>query len=241
MAGVGGTLLMGSASDAALLGVTFEKDQFALNGTTLLSDLPGYAGQSVYNIYAEFDNAADRAVGVVGSPTSPFSVFTHQGSGFFNVPGAQGGADTPPSMFIAGLQPALNFDTFFTIGAKFSDEFSTPLLVAPGTPGPNTDPWPAAGNPAATNMAWTLPPTLPNGSPPPETVAGPDGRVLLMRLSVMDQSKSIEGSFGLLWFDALGLPHQDGVSFSTAQVPVPGALALLGLAGLSAGRRRRRA
>lgn len=231
-------MLLASAADAALLGITFEKDPFALNGTTLLTDLAGYAGQSVYNIYAEFSDPGDRLVGVVGSPASPFSVFTQQGTGFFN--STMAGGNTPPSAIEAQFVPSVNWDSFYTIGVKLSGQFSTPLLVAPGTPGPSTDPWPPTGNPAATNMAWTLPPTLPNMMPPPETVAGPDGRVLIMRLSVMNQSKSIEGSMGLLWFTPQGMPNQaNNVSFKTAEVPTPGAIALLGLAGLAGCRRRR--
>lgn len=243
VAGVGASLLLAGQASAEYLGITWEKDPFALNGVTPLDTLPGYAGQSVYNVYALFDNPLDQAVGVVGTPTNPFSVFVQgNNSGFFNVPAAQGGANTPPTALFATLVPSLNWDSFFTIGTKFSDPFGTPgndnLVIAPGTPGPADDGKWGAG-PIGMNMAWTLPPTNSDGLPQPLTVAGADGRVLLMRLAVDNQTKVIEGTFGVLTFSG-GVGEESPSSFKTVEVPAPGAMALLGLAGLAGFSRRRR-
>lgn len=243
VAGVGASLLLAGQARADYLGITWELDAFALNGVTPLVGLPGYAGQQVYNVYASFDQPTDQAVGVVGTPTNPFSVFVQgQDTSFFNIPAAAGGADTPPSVFFATLVPSLNWDSFYTIGSKFSDPFGTPgndaLVVAPGTPGPNnTGKW--GGGPIGMNMAWTLPPTNGQGLPQPLTLPV-NGRVLLMRLSLAadDPAKVIEGSFGVLTFsDGVGVESPG--SFKTI-VPAPGAMALLGLAGLAGYSRRRR-
>jgi MYXO-CTERM domain-containing protein len=243
VAGVGASLLLAGQARADYLGITWEKDPFALNGATLLADLPGYGGQSVYNIYAEFSQATDQAVGVVGTPTNPFSVFVQgQDGAFVNTPPGMGGADTPPSVFLSTIQPSLNWDSFYTIGSKFSDPFGTPgndaLVVAPGTPGPNgPGKWGAGA--IGMNMAWTLPPTNGQGLPQPLTVAGASGRVLLMRISVANQAKIVEGSFGVLTFSD-GVGSESPGSFKTVEVPAPGAMALLGLAGLAGFSRRRR-
>jgi MYXO-CTERM domain-containing protein len=240
--GLGGSFMLGATARGDFAGMQAELDIFGLNGTTLLVDIPGYAGQRVFNIYALTENPTDQVVGVVGTPTNPFLVQTSDGSGFINHPPAGGGADTPPSVFLAGIVPALNWDSFYTVGNAFSDGFSTALVVAPGTPGPNSDPW--GGGPIGMNMAWTLPPTNDQGLPTPETLAGADLRVLVMRLVVQGGGgvagqTEISGTMGLLVFDGpTGQGSEVAGSFSTAVVPAPGAMALMALAGLI-GRRRR--
>jgi hypothetical protein len=207
---VSGLILLGGPAHADLVGVVWERDLFALDGVTPLSDLPGYSGQAVYNIYAHFDDETDQAVGVDGSPTNPFSVYTIEGSGFVNTPPLAG--DTPPSSAVAKAIPSVNWDSFMTIGVKLSDQFSTPLIVRAGTPGPNTDSWPTS--PATSmNMAWVLPPSV-DGQPTPETFAGPNLRVLIMRIVVDDGSVGIEGHFGLLWLDTPEIGGESGVSFA---------------------------
>jgi hypothetical protein len=201
----------------------------------LLSSKPGYAGQSVYNIYAEFSSPLNQAVGVVGTPSHPFSIFVQgQSAAFYNSAGASG--NDAPSATEAQFINDINWDSFYTIGKKL-EPYSTPLIVAPGTPGPtSTGKW--GGGAIGMNMAWTLPPTTPQGAPTPETLAV-GGRVLLMRLAVNNQAKVIQGSFGVLIFDENGGAEVGG-EFKTILLPAPGALALLGLAGLAGFSRRRR-
>ena len=185
-------------------GIEVEEDPFALDGVTLLSDL-GITGVRVLNIYAAFTNLNDQAIGVVGNPNNPFTVFTSDGSGFIN---AELGTDRPPAQAIAELVPEVNADSFYSIGNRLldvgpswsnGDGFTDNVVVAPGTPGPNEDPW-GGGN---DNMAWTVRPTLPPPSggpdePTPQSVAGnwPGNRVLLMRL-VVNEGVDVAGSFGL--------------------------------------------
>lgn len=249
VAGIGTSLMMAGTSDAAYTGISFEIDLFALDGTTPLAGLPGFpVGTTVYNIYADTSLPTDQIIGVIGSPEFPFSVFVQgQSTSFVNLAPQQGGSDQAPTAFIAGVVPASNWDSFYTIGAKVQEDYgmdnqgnAIELQVPPGVPGPpNSGKW-GAGAPGM-NMAWVLPPTIGNPpEPPPSSVAGADLRVLIMRLVVANPTKVIQGSFGVLSVTG-GVP-QDPLpgSFKTAVVPAPGALALLGLAGLAGFSRRRR-
>jgi hypothetical protein len=224
-------------ASADYIGITWEIDPFALDGVTLLTDLPGYDGQQVHNIYAQFDDPLDQGLGVVGTPTHPFSVF-NQGTtaGFFNIPCACDPNLLPPSMFLVSIMPGLNWDSFLTVGAKYSDEFSAQVIFTPGLMGPpGQGKWGAGA--IGMNMGWFLPPTNELGEPPPETQAGADGRVLFMRLTTMNPAHVIEGSFGVLVVEDGVISEVPG-AFKTALVPAPGGLALVVLAGLGWRRRR---
>jgi MYXO-CTERM domain-containing protein len=248
VAGIGASLLMAGKSEAAYTGITFEIDTFALNGATPLAALGMPAAFRVYNIYATTSLPTDQIIGVIGSPEFPFSVFVQgQSTSFVNLDPGQGGGDQPPTAFIAGIVPASNWDSFYTLGAKVREEFGVDpqgnpiaLQVPPGVPGPPNDGKWGAGA-IGMNMAWVLPPTIGTPPiPPPSSVAGADLRVLIMRLVVANDSKVIQGSFGVL--SVTGGTPQDPLpgSFKTAVTPAPGALALLGLAGLAGFSRRRR-
>jgi hypothetical protein len=255
MAGLGGSLLMAASADAAY-SVVAQQYNFALNGTTPLTqaNFPTYpGGLRVIEVFVVMDDPTDQVVGVVGSPANPFSVATLGGTGFRNsaVPN-----DKAPLNAIVGAIPSLNWDSFFTIGLRSSGlpggdlgGVQDQVIVAPGTPGPNTDKWP--NSPAtSTNMAWTVPPTI-DGVPTAQSVAGtaddiagaPTNGVLIMRLVVAGAAgaagqEEIDGTFGILIFDNAMGAEVPG-SFTTV-VPAPGALALLGLAGLAGTTRRRR-
>ena len=143
------------------------------------------------------------------------------------------------------------WDTYYAIGLLQTDNGplwpsgvqTDELTPAPGTPGPNSDPWGPA-NPQ--NMAAVVPPTLSDpGDPPggpqvvtPQTVAGNFAiGVLAMRLTVLNGGELDPlSSFQITTVE-------DGMSMlrPNTPIPAPGALALLGLAGLAGTRRRRRA
>jgi hypothetical protein len=164
----------------AYQGLTWELDPFGLDGQTPLSRMPGYGGQVVINVYATFNDPTDQCIGVFGTHRAPFLIWGC-GDALQNAPAVTG--DDAPAPAEAQFLPSANWDTFYTIGRKV-EPYSTPLIVVPGTPGPATNPWPPAGSPAAINMGWSLPPLLHDGTPPPETLAGDDGRVLIARLAI---------------------------------------------------------
>jgi MYXO-CTERM domain-containing protein len=91
----------------------------------------------------------------------------------------------------------------------------------------------AGGNISTDNGSWYSTPDQPN-------VLAVDGRVLIMQLTVADDDHaygvvSIQGKDA----DASTNWNEDGLAFDTSAIPAPGAIALLGLAGFAARRRRK--
>ena len=189
----------------------------------------GGAEVSVYvvDVYMESNDSADTLLNVynwntvAGAPASFFQSFTGTGWAPTNLGGP---FDT------AALQSA---DSFVTIGGFGADALQTPGAGA----GSGLDPNFGGNNAAAPGVdaGWY------NGSPPSLNGAvmtynsGVTG-TLIGRFTSLDGEFSLEGTtFEATWNQGLGTPGQQA-GFTV--VPAPGALALLGLAGI-AGRRRR--
>ncbi len=181
---------------------------------------------NVQDIYLMSDDATDALLNVYNWNASQTGITYFQsftGTGW--IPTNLGGPfDTE------ALQKA---DSFVTIGG-----FAADALQSPGTgAGVGVDPN-FGGNTAAApgeNAGWY------NGNPPSyiggaiETQMGIG--LLIGRFSSLAGEFSLEGTtFEATWNQGLGTPGQQA-GFTVA-VPAPGAMALLGLAGL-AGRRRR--
>jgi hypothetical protein len=236
----GAALSAGGPSHAAFTGITFEQDSFALDGVTPLAALQMPSDFRVFNIYATFSQPLDQAIGVSGSPEIPFCVFVQgQETSFYNHPLGDPSGGPQHQLFI-NLVPELNWDSFFTIGARSVEElgfipghgsvileYTPEVFLGP----PDSGKW-GAGE-IGMDMGWSVP------VEGPSSFAGPDLRVLLMRLTVQEPAKVIEGSFGVLTvLDGVVQAPVPG-SFKTA-LPAPGVSALLVLAGLAGGRRRPR-
>ncbi len=133
----------------------------------------------------------------------------------------------------------------------------------------NFDPFPAFGTNNIINgfgIGWAAPPVIADAPGPPgdqdlpqiktpQTLAGPDGLVLFMQLSITTTTNGVPQDdpnavfsriFGIL---NVGVREKIGGENITREVhdieidfavPAPGALALLGIAGLIGTRRRRR-
>jgi hypothetical protein len=182
-----------------------------VSGTT---SAPG-AGFWAVRVYANFDNAGDRLLSVTGASYSPVA-----GSGPF-YQNAFGGATEPLPALVAAF-PDLAWDTFVTIGALLQ-----------GTPFTALEP---GSSMTATSFTGGY---FVDGDAP-QGLAGAAGKVLLAQLTIQDPTAAagVTGTMTVAWKAAGGA----GATFSdgafTKLIPAPGALALLGLAGL-AGRRRR--
>ncbi len=152
-----------------------------------------------------------------------------------------------PLTTLVGAFPIAAFDTFATIGVK--------QLIAPGGPGPGQTEdllsltpgfGPITGTSfSSTTGGWAIippPGPAPGGAdqadPFNPNFVGGNGSVLIGQFSTLDgPGVSISGTFLIQYFsnDVVG---SQVVSFF--YVPTPGALALLGTAGLIGTRRRRR-
>ena len=216
LAGVGAPLIMTAVSDAGFTGVT-------------TTSKPNPFGLLVVNVYANFDRPGeDFMVAVAGTPAQPLLVQV-EGGVFYNSPF---GNDSAPSPGLITVYPSLAFDTFVSIGKKTSAGDAT--LISPG--------WPVAGIVGSIfttdQSGWVVTPNSPQANPfdPANSFPG-NGQVLIAQFTTAGGTE-IHGTL-LLKFVSNGVAGlQAYVGFTS--IPAPGALALLGAAGLIGTRRRRR-
>lgn len=211
---LGATLAAATAANAAYTGLSFEN----YVGAGWVAN--GFSGLTAWRIYADFDNPADFLISVFGSPLNPMSVASSDGA-FYNAAGFD--SLTAP-LDLTGIGVWTNqWDTYVTIGLDDSAGDATQL-----SPGFATEVNNLATNFTTFNAAWFITPIDPQGT------AGnyPGNRVMIGQFTVA-QGQTVSGIVNLQ-LDG-GVQHLDQ-AFAT---PAPGALALLGLAGLAGVRRRR--
>lgn len=234
LAGVGAPLIMTSASQAGFEGLT---GSFKANAEGIL----------VCNIYACFNNLGDHFNAAFGNSVNQLTInVVKNGEGKGNFYQDPNGTDTAPSPNLFGVFPALRYDTFVTVGVKSFNANS------PGDPEGQlannitlTPTWPGFSQQQLrlTGDAWAVLPDAPQGDPfNPSNGDGGDvfpgnGKVLIAQLA----TKKGLGFTGVINVQVIsdGSVVQVKVPFSHV-VPTPGALGLLGAAGLIGVRRRRR-
>ena len=213
LAGVGTALILSGTANAAFTGLTVEL--FA-DGT-----VQGGAARDVWRVYANFSGATDTLTAVFGNSASPMAISSTTGA-FFNPGGSA--TNGPPSAGDLAAYPVWGFGTYATIG----DVAGTPDTANVGfTPAFPT--FLAANLAPNTNIGWFTAGPLPQGRP----VAG---RVMIMQLAVND-GVHVSGSVGVQY--EIDGTSQQSLNQTFNSIPAPGALALLGLAGLVGSRRRR--
>ena len=187
---------------------------------------PNPFGLLVVNVYAEFDRPGqDFMRTVAGTMNAPLLIQVIGGT-FFN---ANGGTDQAPSAFFISLIPSLAFDTFVTIGIKFTDPLDDALIIVPGFPAGIT-----GTQLSMTESGWAITVIDPQGDPFNPLYFAGDGRVLIGQFSTADGT-AIQGTMRIRG-TSNGIDFKSVVSFY--HVPGPGALWLLGAAGLLGSRRR---
>lgn len=186
-------------------------------------------GLTVVSLYADFDQVGDMLVAVAATPASPMNISVIDGTFYQHA----FGSDRAPLDAIVAGSPSLAYDTFVTIGVELfgptgqSEDLSFTLPTWPGF-GPSSL--------MTVSSGWlALPGSAQNNPFDPGFVAG-DGRILIAQLATTDGS-AFEGSM-LVQSVGAGGPGMTYAHF-THPIPAPGTLALLGLAGLAARRRRR--
>ncbi len=187
-------------------------------------------GLFVCNVYAVFDRPDDEMINVFGSNTNPLNIFVKQGKFYQDPEGAP--LTASPLQLLPGISGALAYDTFVTIGTKTDDLFTTldDVSTSPGLTFEND-------RIAATNDSWFV-------LPPLDEIFGipnENGQVLLFQGSFIKDgiAQGIAGQM-LLLFISNGVAGQSAFATFDHQIPAPGVLPLLGLAGLMGTRRRRR-
>jgi MYXO-CTERM domain-containing protein len=180
----------------------------------------GMVGFTTYRVYAGV-TAGGEVDAVYGDGTNALSVMS--GNGFYQ---NQFGGYGTPSAALFGFFPSLEWDSFVTIG--LTDDAGDAMLDI----GIDWAGFEAGGDIATSNGTWFA-------TPSDAQVNEVGGGVLVGQFTVAD-GDHVFGSMNFQGKDAdLTNWNADGVAFDSAAIPAPGALALLGFAGIVARRRRK--
>ncbi|MDP6312458.1 MAG: hypothetical protein QF781_09935, partial [Phycisphaerales bacterium] len=183
-----------------------------------------------YRMYVNLDEGA-RIDAVFGNAAGPLSIGAGDGMSFYqHTYGGNTSLQINPGLFVPF--PALEWDSYVSIGCLYDDgtPFGNNALMEIGLDWTSFE---GGGSIETNNGSWFCTPVDPQG----EEL---NGMVFIGQFTVVggtgDGLADLTGQISLQGKDADGNTWQElGVTW----VPAPGALALLGFAGL-AGRRRRR-
>jgi uncharacterized protein (TIGR03382 family) len=183
-------------------------------------------------LYADVD-AGDRVDAVYGNSDVTMSITMLDGASTYQ--NAEYGGNTSKSINsnFFPLVPSLEWDSYVTIGCLYADgtPFGNNALQDIGIDWSGFE---AGGDLSSNNGTWFVTPADAQGGEM-------GGRVLIGQFTIYAGSGGYDMSFaaGFQGKDANGDTWNAAGDVMITKVPAPGALALLGLAGL-AGRRRRR-
>ena len=181
------------------------------------------AGYDTYKVYLNFSSPSDKLLAINGDIAGGYSALSYEGGELYNV--LLAGA-LPDDTGAYGAIPGFEGDSYVTIGGQASD-----TSFSPGFLDGNAD---AFGTKIrGSSFTWEN-----NGgyfdSNPGSGAFDTGAGILIAQLTVASGEDITFGGTASFNSDAGDLSF---ASFSVTTVPAPGALALLGLAGL--GRRRR--
>ena len=216
--------ILGTASVLAL-GGTATAD---VTGVEIVN-MGDYGNGTTYHMYLNVTEGT-RVDAIFGNSTGAMSIGTADGMSFYQ--NAFGSAlSTGCNAAFFTLAPSLQYDSFVTIGALDSsgNPFANNALLDIGIDWSGFN---AGGSFYSDNGSWFVTPADDQGNPI-------NGQVLIGQFTVVgatgDGYADLVGMVNVQGSDDAGTFQNYGVNW----IPAPGALALLGFAGL-AGRRRRR-
>ena len=240
-AGVLGSLALAVSASADFIGFNVKfKGQY----DTAKADFggPNVGLVDVWNLYANFDDPNDRytATFVVADPpkfnqmihsSDLFKPFDGLGGGFWNW-NAAANTPLPPGFPYDNDPAAAGADTYLTIGLKSGYKGKNIAGFAPGSK-PILDASGILNGSGSINELFAY-----SAFPDDEQTYPVDGRVLVLQVAVRS-GEHASGVWNIKW-GTIGVGGGGQVRIEWTTVPAPGALALLGLAGLAGARRRRR-
>ena len=184
-------------------------------------DNGGLVAGTTYDLYANVD-AGGRVDAVYGDGANTLSIGVDGGNFVQNIYGGNTSIDINPAFL--PLFPSLAYDSFVTIGLTDSGGNALNNI------GIDFTGFAAGGTLSTDNGTWFVTPDDAQGNES-------GGRVLLGRFTI--DGGDLEGSINLQGRDSSGTVwNADGIAVGGV-IPAPGALALLGLAGLASRRRRK--
>ena len=232
LAGLGGALIMTGTASAAVTSLSVFAEPVGGAGAP-----PAGGPRVIYRVYANMGASNERVNAWGGGGNLGIGAIVNTlggggpGTGFTNVGGVAALAPSSPGS-------TRDWDTYATIGVLYASEGPGGInatSIVTGTPGFIVgNSWTAL---AAGGGFFITPADAQGGAD--FRVSGNDTatRVLLMQL-VVNAGEHVAGTIGIAWQGPTGGGvNTTGWTFNS--VPAPGALALLGLAGLVGARRRR--
>jgi len=175
-------------------------------------------------IYANFDAATDELDAVYGDAANLLSI-SSDGGFYQNMFGGNSSADINPALYPAF--PSLVLDSWVTIGLE--DNVGNNMLNI----GIDWSDFETGGDISSNNGTWFATPD------DAQVLAGADMRVMIGQFTMYGLDSHVTGLINLQGkvgdFETF---QETGIAFDFA-LPAPGALALLGLAGVASRRRRK--
>jgi MYXO-CTERM domain-containing protein len=219
LAGLAGTMILTGAASAAFTGI--KKELYVGEGWVE----NGYAGLVTYRIYANFDGMDDDGVlSVFGVAGLPMNMYSTDGL-FSNSPVGLDSLTAPQDLRFLGIWQN-QWDTYVTIGTDNAQGDAT--TTSPGFAAETNS---LASDWTTENGGWFVTPDDAQSI----AVEKPSGGLgVLLAQITLAEGQHVNGFINLLLRDGTER-HQ----LEIMPMPTPGALALLGLAGLAGGRRRR--
>jgi len=192
----------------------------------------GQAGTWTARVYADFDNAVDRVDAIFGNADNMLSIDST--NGFYQNTAFGGPTSTSINSAFFPLAASLEWDSYVTIGALYADgtPFDNNALLDIGI---DFSGFEAGGAIASDNGTWFVTPDDAQGA------AGASMRVLLGQFTMhgADAGSAVFGELNIQGKDSNGDTFQVTGQDFYFEVPAPGAIALLGLAGVASRRRRK--